>query len=131
MGNPSNGTGGEEAAKAKGFHKNLCSLKFVIWLGFMNDFLAPLATLSRAFQSDKLLIYQVPSKIAATLLALTAFKSDPGIHMSTFLEKIDIEGTSFRSITLADEEMLFPFCSDYQTLVAKLRLDELLENTKK
>jgi len=38
LGNASNSTGGEEAAKAKGFHKNLCSLKFVIWLHFMNDF---------------------------------------------------------------------------------------------
>ena len=52
----------------------------------MNDFLTPLATLSRPFQSDKLLIYQVASKIDATILALTAFKSDPGIHMSTFVK---------------------------------------------
>ena len=66
LGNGPNCTGGEEAAKAKSFHKNLYSLKCMIWLHFMNDFLAPLATLSRAFESDKLLIYQVPSKIDAT-----------------------------------------------------------------
>jgi len=86
-----------------------------------------LTTISRAFQSDKLLIYQVPSKINATLLALTAFKSDPGIHMSTFLEKVE----SFKSITLANEGISFHSCSDYQTLVTKLKLDELLDNAKK
>jgi len=78
-----------------------------------------------------LLICQVPPKIDATLLALTAFKSDPGIHMSTFLEKFDIKGKSFKGITLDDKGMSFPSCSGYQTLVAKLKLVELLENAKR
>ena len=90
LGNTLSGTGGEEAAKAKGFHNKLCSLIFMIWLHVVNNILAQLATLSRAFQSHKLLLYQVPSKIDSTLLTLTAFKSDPAIHMSTFLEKVSI-----------------------------------------
>ncbi|KAK2173183.1 hypothetical protein NP493_895g02026 [Ridgeia piscesae] len=65
---------GEEAAKCKGYLRNLRSLNFKRDLHFMMDVLNILTDVSCAFQNDDLLITDIAVKLGAGCLKLNALR---------------------------------------------------------
>lgn len=69
---------GEEAARAKGYLKELKSVKFVAMLHSMIDILSVLADLSKVFQQRDLLVFDVYPQVEAHLLQLEEMKLEHG-----------------------------------------------------
>lgn len=77
MENSSNGQG-EEAAKVKGYLKEITSQRFVSMLYFMKDVLKQLSDLSKQFQDNRLILTDVVAKLEVCLLHLEELKHETG-----------------------------------------------------
>lgn len=55
----------------------------------MLDFLPIVAEMSKAFQSESVLLFEVPILIQGDILALESLKTNPGTHMKEFLDMFE------------------------------------------
>ncbi len=83
--------------KAGAYLKDITSPKFLYTLHFLIDVLEIVKKLSLTFQSDDLLIFEVPEKIQACIVSLLALKSIPGPNMKIFMESYDRQGRKFKA----------------------------------
>ena len=67
----------DEAAVAQGILKNICSVKFTYFLGFMCDFTSILAKLSEAFQGNNLSLSSAIDELDATVGVLKQLEVSP------------------------------------------------------
>ncbi|XP_070535062.1 zinc finger protein 862-like [Ptychodera flava] len=88
-------------ARAHGYYKEITSVMFLKHLYFMLDYLPLLATLSRAFQQENLLIMELPDHIECTTVALSALKTTPGKHMNMFCELYNPNTMKFGDVALS------------------------------
>ncbi|XP_070550348.1 zinc finger protein 862-like [Ptychodera flava] len=91
-----------DADKARGYYKEVTTVNFIKHIYFMLDYLSVLATLSRAFQQEGLLVMElhVPDHIECTLIALTALKNTPGKYMKEFTELYNPTEMEFGDVSL-------------------------------
>lgn len=73
-----------KAAKVKGYLKELKSSRFLQFLYHMLDVLEIISPLSKAFQSDDVLIMEVMKNVETTLLRLKEIEFDSGEHVKGF-----------------------------------------------
>lgn len=85
------GTRADDANRALGYHKKITSLNFVKVLNFMLDFLKIVSDLSKVFQSETVLVFEVPVFIDQTLMLLEALKTTPGENMKHFTDNFNLE----------------------------------------
>lgn len=71
----------EKAAKAKRLHKEVTSVNFLKQLHLMLDVLEVLGELSRFFQTDNLLVFEVQEGIDDCVMKLMDIKESGGCHM--------------------------------------------------
>ncbi len=83
--------------KAGAYLKEITSPKFLYMLHFLIDVLQIVKKLSLSFQSDDLLIFEVPEKIQACIVSLLALKSIPGPTMKIFMESYDPKNRRFKA----------------------------------
>jgi hypothetical protein len=70
----------DEAARAKGYLKDLMSIKFVMMLHAMVDILSITAELSQAYQRSDLLVTDVYQEAETATIKLESLKHEPGIN---------------------------------------------------
>uniref|UniRef100_A0A8W8KDE4 Uncharacterized protein n=1 Tax=Magallana gigas TaxID=29159 RepID=A0A8W8KDE4_MAGGI len=85
----------DDANKAKGYHTEVTSLRFLKVLYFLLDFLPMLAKLSRVFQEEKYLIFEISEHVDIVLAQLEQLKRSDGKHMKEFITKLDLENRMF------------------------------------
>jgi hypothetical protein len=88
----------DDANKAKGYHTEITSLRFIKLLYFLLDFLPLVAKLSRVFQEERYLIFEICEHIDVVLAQLEQMKEFDGKHMKEFCTKFDFEKKMFGSI---------------------------------
>lgn len=64
-------------------------------LYFLLDFLPILAKLSRVFQEEKYLIFEISEHVDIVLAQLEQLKRSDGKHMKEFITKLDLENRMF------------------------------------
>lgn len=72
------GTRAEDANRAKAYHKHLTSVSFIKMLYFLLNFLPVLARLSKVFQREEILIFEIPDVVESAVVELSALKAQPG-----------------------------------------------------
>ena len=83
--------------KAGAYLKYITSPRFLYMLHFLIDVLEIVKKMSLAFQSDDLLIFQVPEKVKACIVSLLALKKIPGPTMKIFMESYDRKNKKFKA----------------------------------
>ncbi|KAJ8318674.1 hypothetical protein KUTeg_003765 [Tegillarca granosa] len=111
--NSASGNRADDANKAKGYLKDLRSLKFLKHLYFLLDYLPVLTNLSKQFQLEDLLIIEIPDLVEAAVLKLNALKTTPGKFMKIFCEQYNVTERKFGDIKLSDTGKLSPV--DFKT----------------
>ena len=93
---------GDNAAKARGLLREITSVEFIYFLGFMCDFTSSLGRLSEAFQSDTLSLNGALDELDAVLGYLEQLKSSPGHILSGFIKDFDDVNlpTKFRDLRI-------------------------------
>lgn len=118
----------ESSSKALGYVKKIKTVKFVKVLHFMLDFLPVVSDMSKAFQSETVLLFEVPILIQGVVLALESLKTNPGTHMKEFLDNFDGETCKYgnvkltnkpQSVTYSDDHEITKFLSDVISYVTK------------
>lgn len=78
----------DDANKAKGYHTEVTSLPFLKVFYFLFDFLPTLAKLSRFFQEEKYLIFEISEHFDIVLAQLEQLKKSDGKHLKEFISKL-------------------------------------------
>ena len=91
-----------EASTARGILREITSVEFIYFLGFMCDLTAALGKLSEVFQSDSLSLSGAVDELDATLGIVHQLKSSPGHTLAAFVEDFDDvdQHTKFRDLNV-------------------------------
>ena len=76
------GTRAEDSNLAKGYHKEITSVSFIKMLYFLLDFLPVIARLSKIFQKEEFLIFEIQDVVERAVIELSALKLHPGMNMN-------------------------------------------------
>ena len=84
----SNARNADEMGKARDIHKTITTLRFVKFLHLLQDVLKVVVDVSLQFQSNKLLIIDIPRQVEKLTMQLKSLKLTPGKNMISFFKKI-------------------------------------------
>ena len=123
----------EKANKAKRLHKELTSFKFLKLLHLMLDVLSVVGDLSRFFQTENLLVYEVVTGVDEAVMKLMDLKENGGLHMRKFLQYYDPEHKAFtasgnKTVTLTG---LCPDTVDFKDVRTTALLDGIINYISK
>lgn len=68
------GTRAKDSNRAKGYHKEITSVSFIKMLYFLLDFLPVIARLSKIFQKEEFLIFEIQDVVERAVIELSALK---------------------------------------------------------
>jgi len=90
----------DEAAKAKGFLRDMLTVKFVHFLHHLTDCMVVLSSLSKTFQKTDIISSDVITNLEAHLMKLQDLKTNPGNCMTKFNNMFNPVTKSFLEIQL-------------------------------
>ena len=110
------GTRAEDSNRAKGYHKEITTVTFIKMLYFLLDFLPAIARLSKIFQKEEFLIFEIQDVVERAVIELSALKLHPGTNMKEFQEKLNLGERKFGDIELTgNQENFVSYCDDQTT----------------
>ena len=98
------GTGrNDETILAKGLLKDITTVEFIYFLGFMCDLTTFLGMLSQVFQSDNVTLSSMSDELDATLGYICQLQNSPGHNLTCFIQEFNnIENpTKFRDLSMS------------------------------
>ena len=89
----------------------------------MLDFLPVIARLSKIFQKEEFLIFEIQDVVERAVIELSAPKLHPGVNMKEFQENLNLGERKFGDIALTgNQENFVSYCDDQTTI-------KLIDNT--
>lgn len=91
----------DDSNKVNGILTQMTSVPFLRMLHFLLDYLPIVSELSRAFQTEDVLVIQMPPLIETTLVKLAVLKAQPGKNMKAFQARYDATTRTFGDLKLS------------------------------
>lgn len=104
----------DSSSKALGYVEKIKTVKLVKVLHFMLDFLPIVAEMSKAFQSESVLLFEVPILIQGVILALESLKTNLETHMKEFLDMFDSETSTYGNVNLTNKPQPLTYTDDHE-----------------